>query len=58
MKFGREYLIPTPFDPRLIDIVPVEVAKAAIESGVALKKITDWEAYKDQLRKRLRKVDV
>jgi malate dehydrogenase (oxaloacetate-decarboxylating)(NADP+) len=46
MKFGRDYIIPSPFDPRLIDIVPVEVAKAAIESGVAKVIITDWEAYK------------
>jgi malate dehydrogenase (oxaloacetate-decarboxylating)(NADP+) len=46
MKFGRDYIIPSPFDPRLIDIVPVEVAKAAIESGVAKIIITDWEAYK------------
>jgi malate dehydrogenase (oxaloacetate-decarboxylating)(NADP+) len=46
MKFGREYIIPTPFDPRLIETIPVEVAKAAIASGVAAKKIDDWDAYK------------
>ena len=42
MAFGREYLIPTPFDPRLLYVVSIAVAKAAIESGVARKKITDW----------------
>jgi len=52
-KFGRDYLIPTPFDPRLIDVVPVEVAKAAMESGVAYKKIEDWEEYKKELRQRV-----
>lgn len=52
-KYGKEYLIPTPFDPRLIETVPVEVAKAAIESGVALKTITDWDKYKQQLKERL-----
>lgn len=55
LKYGREYLIPTPFDPRLIDIVPIEVAKAAIESGVAKKTITDWVAYKHKLRSRIAK---
>lgn len=53
MKFGREYLIPTPFDPRLIDTIAVEVARAAIDSGVASKKIDDWEDYKKHLRNRL-----
>jgi malate dehydrogenase (oxaloacetate-decarboxylating)(NADP+) len=44
-KFGREYLIPTPFDHRLIEIVPVAVAKAAIKSGIATKNIDDWDKY-------------
>lgn len=52
-KFGREYIIPTPFDPRLITTIPVAVAKAAIETGVATIKITDWEAYKVSLQKRI-----
>ena len=43
--YGRDYVIPTPFDPRLITTLPVAVAKAAIASGVATKKIDDWEAY-------------
>jgi len=42
----REYVIPTPFDPRLLEVLSVAVAKAAIESGVAKNKITDWEEYK------------
>ena len=45
MEFGKEYIIPTPFDPRLIFKVSIAVAKAAIESGVAKKPITDWEKY-------------
>lgn len=50
LSFGREYFIPKPVDQRLITEVSVAVAKAAIESGVAKKIITDWEAYKDHLR--------
>ena len=50
LSFGREYFIPKPVDQRLITEVSVAVAKAAIESGVAKKVITDWEAYKDHLR--------
>lgn len=53
MKFGREYLIPTAFDPRLLETVAPAVAKAAIDSGVARRPITDWEEYKEQLRKRM-----
>ncbi|MDP2422918.1 MAG: NADP-dependent malic enzyme [Bacteroidales bacterium] len=53
LKFSREYIIPKPMDPRLIEYVAVAVAKAAIESGVARQPITDWEAYKDELRKRM-----
>jgi len=51
--FGREYIIPKPLDPRLITAVAPAVAKAAMDSGVARKKITDWEAYKEELRLRL-----
>lgn len=57
LKFGAEYIIPKPTDPRLITEVSVAVAKAAIESGVARKEIADWEQYKDELRKRLGKDD-
>ncbi len=48
-KFGREYLIPKPFDPRVLMWVAPAVAKAAIDSGVARKPITDWNAYRDKL---------
>lgn len=48
-KFGREYLIPKPFDPRVLMWVAPAVAKAAIESGVAKRPITDWDKYRDQL---------
>lgn len=48
--FGKEYLIPKPLDPRLLTKVSIAVAKAAIESGVARKPITDWDAYYDKLR--------
>ena len=51
--FGRDYIIPKPFDPRLITTVAPAVAKAAMESGVAQKPIADWEAYKFELAKRL-----
>lgn len=46
MEFGREYIIPTPFDPRIITEIPMAVAKAAMDSGVAQKKIEDWGEYK------------
>lgn len=49
LNFGRDYIIPKPFDPRLIAEIPPAVAKAAIESGVAQNPITDWEAYKEEL---------
>lgn len=52
LKFGREYIIPTPFDPRLISVVSKAVAKAAIESGVAKKTISDWEKYEAELKSR------
>ena len=50
LSFGREYLIPKPMDPRLLTCVSIAVAKAAIESGVARKTITDWDAYAASLR--------
>lgn len=53
MSFGREYLIPTPFDPRLIYVVSSAVAKAAIDSGVAKKNITDWKKYESELKLRI-----
>jgi malate dehydrogenase (oxaloacetate-decarboxylating)(NADP+) len=52
-KYGREYIIPSTFDPRLICEIPTAVAKAAIKSGVARKKINDFEIYKEQLKQRL-----
>ena len=51
--FGKDYIIPSTFDPRLISVIPAAVAKAAIESGVARKNIDDFEVYKDQLKQRL-----
>src|SRR5215204_2136656 len=51
-KFGPDYIIPVPFDPRLISHVPPAVAKAAMETGVARKPILDMEAYKHTLRSR------
>lgn len=57
LHFGPEYVIPKPTDPRLITEVSVAVAKAAIESGVARQKITDWDKYAEDLRKRLGKDD-
>jgi len=50
LKFGRDYIIPKPMDRRLITEVSSAVAKAAIDSGVARKTITDWEAYHENLR--------
>jgi len=52
-KYGREYIIPSTFDPRLISVIPIAVAKAAIKSGVARKKIENFETYKEQLKQRL-----
>jgi len=51
--FGPEYIIPAPFDPRLMELVPSAVAKAAMDSGVATKPILDMAAYRQQLRGRL-----
>ena len=53
LNFGRDYIIPKPFDPRLITTVAPAVALAAMESGVALNPITDWERYNDELQERL-----
>jgi malate dehydrogenase (oxaloacetate-decarboxylating)(NADP+) len=52
LKFGKHYIIPTPFDARLIQVVPMAVAKAAVETGVARKPIKDWEGYRKQLQAR------
>ena len=51
-KFGREYIIPSPFDPRLMEVVASAVAEAAMKSGVAQKPIADMDAYRAQLRAR------
>jgi malate dehydrogenase (oxaloacetate-decarboxylating)(NADP+) len=51
-RFGRDYIIPVPFDPRLIHVVPMAVAKAAMESGVAGRPIVDMDAYRAQLSAR------
>ncbi|WP_293894825.1 NADP-dependent malic enzyme [Flavobacterium sp.] len=53
LNFGKDYIIPKPFDPRLIARIPLAVAKAAIESGVSLQPITDWEKYEEELLERL-----
>lgn len=53
LTFGKDYIIPKPFDPRLIATVPPAVAKAAMESGVATTEITDWEKYQDELYERM-----
>ena len=51
--FGAEYIIPAPFDPRLMEVVSIAVAKAAMDSGVATKPILDMASYRDSLRARL-----
>ncbi len=53
MSFGPDYIIPKPLDPRLLSTVAPAVARAAVESGVAQKKITNWDAYTLELNKRL-----
>ena len=53
LSFGKEYIIPKPFDPRLITEIPPAVAKAAIDSGVAKQSIVDWDKYKENLALRL-----
>ena len=51
--YGKDYIIPSTFDPRLISIIPVAVARAAINSGVARKKIENFDLYQEQLKQRL-----
>ena len=53
LVFGKDYILPKPFDPRLITEIPPAIAKAAMDSGVALEPITDWVKYKDELAERL-----
>ncbi|MDX8392436.1 MAG: NADP-dependent malic enzyme, partial [Mariprofundaceae bacterium] len=53
LSFGPEYILPKPFDPRLIEVVPTAVAKAASDSGVAQKPIVDLDAYRQQLAARV-----
>jgi len=53
LTFGRDYIIPTPFDPRLIHVIPPAVAKAGMDTGVARRPIIDMEAYENALRDRL-----
>ncbi len=52
-RFGRDYIIPAPFDPRLIEAIPAAVARAAMDSGVAARPIADMAAYRTELRNRL-----
>ena len=52
-RFGRDYIIPAPFDPRLMEIVPAAVAQAAMDSGVARQPILDMDAYRETLKARL-----
>ena len=51
--FGREYIVPKPFDPRVIEWEAVAVAQAACEEGLAANPITDWDAYRESLKKRM-----
>ena len=53
LSFGRDYIIPKPFDPRLIYEIPPAIAKAAMDSGIAKYPIQDWEKYKNELMERL-----
>jgi malate dehydrogenase (oxaloacetate-decarboxylating)(NADP+) len=52
LAYGREYIIPKPFDPRLIYEIPPAIAKAAMDSGVALEPIEDWDKYREELMER------
>ena len=54
-SFGRDYIVPKPFDPRVIEYEAVAVAKAACEDGVARLPITDWDGYRASLKKRMAK---
>lgn len=56
MVFGREYILPTPFDSRLLPLVSIAVAKAAIESGIAKIIISDWNHYEETLKARTAKI--
>jgi malate dehydrogenase (oxaloacetate-decarboxylating)(NADP+) len=49
LAFGKDYIIPKPFDPRLLSSIPIAVAKAAVASGVAKMPIKDWDKYKEEL---------
>ena len=51
--YGKDYIIPSTFDPRLISVIPSAVARAAMDTNVARKSIKDFEIYKDQLKQRL-----
>ncbi|MEL7026740.1 MAG: NADP-dependent malic enzyme, partial [Pseudomonadota bacterium] len=53
LAFGRDYIIPTPFDPRLIHVIPPAVAKAGIHTGVARRPIVDFDAYEQSLKARM-----
>lgn len=53
ISFGKDYILPKPFDPRLMTEVPPAVAKAAMDSGVATDPITDWDKYRDELSDRM-----
>src|SRR5690606_528989 len=53
LVFGRDYILPKPFDPRLITEIPPAIAKAAMDSGVATNPITDWDKYRDELSERM-----
>ncbi|TMM58267.1 NADP-dependent malic enzyme [Maribacter algarum] len=52
LTFGKEYIIPKPFDPRLISEIPPAIAKAAMDSGIAKEPIEDWDRYKEELLQR------
>jgi len=54
-SFGKDYIVPKPFDPRVIEWETVAVAKAACEEGIAKRPITDWDGYRISLRKRMEK---
>ena len=54
-SFGRDYIVPKPFDPRVIEWEAVAVAKAAVEDGVALSPISDWDGYRESLKNRMKK---
>ena len=53
LSFGRDYIIPTPFDPRLIHVIPPAVAKAGMDTGVARRPIVDLDGYTESLRQRM-----